>query len=61
MFGVNASSRSSGVTINGNVDLKNLITGAGTYEFSIKSALTDGDNLNLYDIQCGIRIYLKEA
>jgi len=54
-----------GVPILGNLNNDDLgpngyneVTGAGTYEVQISSVASDGDNLVLYDLQLGLRVWI---
>ena len=52
---VAANTKEAGPVIIGNIDVKAIVTGNGTYEFRWASALADGDGITFYDIQVIIR------
>jgi len=58
MLAVAADSESAGDALVGSTDIKATVDGAATYGFKITSALADGANLMLHDVQCGLRITL---
>ena len=59
MFPVLASTSSDGITLYGELDLTAVVTGAATYSFQIKNALSDQDSIVLHDVQVGLRIVMK--
>jgi hypothetical protein len=53
------STREGGDLIIGNIDVKTQVTGNATYNFKIANAQADANNLNLNDVQVGIRIVFR--
>lgn len=61
MLAVAASSESGGDALVGSTDIKTTVDGDATYGFKITSAVADGANLYLHDVQTGLRITLIPA
>jgi len=59
IFETPAGGRSDGFHFTVDKNLQTLITGPDTYRFRMKVMSAHGTNLILRDIQCGIKLYLK--
>ncbi len=56
LFGLAASTREGGDALIGDIDLSSIIVGNGTYNIKWKDALADLANINLNDVQVGLRM-----
>jgi len=53
--------KESGDVMIGNNDIKGVVSGDGVYLFSGHNIASLGNNLELYDVQIGLRVYFRRT